>query len=217
MCYIGDGQTAGVRFYGARELHATGEPHYHVLMAFEKRVHWRDARARLAVMIDVEVDGKTVQEVDTESIRVKTPKKTESLSWFLDCCHAYICKEGNDHVFGEWIESNVEVNARKQDKVLRRLVEEPYRDECVKLLRQYFPKDFIFRYPRGWLATKKSQRAGGYIPKFERNSWRIPAALRHWFQANVVGPVEGLPKDNAHCVFPVLGGPTSNKDFDLPG
>ena len=37
MPYIGNGELAKVQFYGARELHADGKPHYHVMMAFGKR------------------------------------------------------------------------------------------------------------------------------------------------------------------------------------
>jgi hypothetical protein len=100
MPHVGAGRQAGVKFYGAREWHETGEPHYHVVMAFDKPVHWRDARAKLAVMVDVDGESKA----DTMSIRIKTHRRPEPLGRFLDFCQAYIGKMGPEFCFGEWIE-----------------------------------------------------------------------------------------------------------------
>ncbi len=68
---------AGVRLFGGRELHEDGTPHYHVVMSFDHKVHWPDARRKLSL------------EGDTSVIRIEKPKPCQKVSDFLENTMAY--------------------------------------------------------------------------------------------------------------------------------
>lgn len=60
-------------------------------------VHWQDAKSKLQIL--VQKGGELVP--DTSSISVGVMQPNESLAGFLDRACAYVCKEGNENVFGQ--------------------------------------------------------------------------------------------------------------------
>ncbi|KAM4060279.1 geminivirus rep catalytic domain-containing protein [Hirsutella rhossiliensis] len=125
------GQAGTVQVYGCKELHEDGTPHYHVMLKFEPRVHWRNAREKFRVWIDVK-DGR---EVDTTSINIHKKPENETPAYFLQCVQAYIAKGGD--VFGEWIGPKT-TTASEKDKYLEQTVETESREEAETLLKTHF-------------------------------------------------------------------------------
>lgn len=184
------GVRATLQVYGARELHQDGTPHYHVLMRFEKGVHWRDARQKLVVMIP----GENGPEPDTLSIRIKTKQAHESLRRFAEFCQAYVCKGGNEYVFGTWItELNAPVaRAVARDEACRQAIAAEHVEDCVDILKRECPFDWVFRYPGQFLGTKR-KRAVPYTPDFPVKPWRVPSQLLQWWKRNFAEDRGGRP------------------------
>ncbi|KAM4060296.1 geminivirus rep catalytic domain-containing protein [Hirsutella rhossiliensis] len=101
------------------------------LPRFEPRVHWRNAREKFRVWIDVK-DGR---EVDTTSINIHKKPENETPAYFLQCVQAYIAKGGD--VFGEWIGPKT-TTASEKDKYLEQAVETESREEAETLLKTHF-------------------------------------------------------------------------------
>ena len=74
---------AGTSYFGGRELHEDGSPHYHVVFSFEDKQHFRDARARFSI------------EGDTNAIRIEKPKARQDYKNILENTQAYCGKDGD--------------------------------------------------------------------------------------------------------------------------
>lgn len=173
-----------VSVYGSRELHEDGVPHYHVLLAFDRKVHWRNARKSLQVWADI--DGK--RQVDTESIYIRKRPRSESQRHFLDCVQAYIAKEGN--TFGEW--THGEPSKGEKEKMWAQIVAEPSREAAEELIRKNFPRMYVMNHPSVQAFLREKAKGGmvtPYEPDFVRGPWKVPAKVLQWRSRNF--PVEG--------------------------
>lgn len=83
----------GTLFFGCKEYHSDGAPHYHAVMWFPEEILWEDAHAQLRFVLD---DGA----VDTQSIRIRTRKKGQSEEHFLKVTQRYCAKNENPETFG---------------------------------------------------------------------------------------------------------------------
>ncbi|MGH7965713.1 MAG: hypothetical protein ACRERD_28515, partial [Candidatus Binatia bacterium] len=168
-----------VEIFGSKELHEDGTPHYHVLLRFEPRVHWRKARQRLSVLIDV--DGNP--EVDTNSIFIRKKKEREPAETFLQSVQSYIAKDGN--VFGEWIGPR-ETVARKTEKDFDALIAAETRSEAEALFRTKFKRHWVLHHANvaAFLKTKKPDPAEAHEPDFDVLPWRVPAKMKQWRERN---------------------------------
>ena len=77
----------GTRYFGGREEHKDGSPHYHVLFKFENKKHMVDAHKELSI------------EGDTNAIRIAKPRPRQKPDKFCENVMAYCAKDGN--TFGE--------------------------------------------------------------------------------------------------------------------
>ncbi|KAH8201714.1 hypothetical protein TruAng_004152 [Truncatella angustata] len=85
-----------VEIFGAKELHADGHVRYHVVMRFEKKVHWRNSYSKFAVQFE---ECGELRQIAT-SIRIEKPGPGERSKRFLEGVQGYILKEygaGNEH------------------------------------------------------------------------------------------------------------------------
>jgi hypothetical protein len=82
----------GTEVYGSKELHVDGSPHYHAVVLLSDGVTLVDARETLTF------PG------DTEAVRVVTPADEQSMEDFLKKTQAYVAKDDNTCIFGEYIE-----------------------------------------------------------------------------------------------------------------
>ncbi|KAJ6782343.1 hypothetical protein PWT90_11221 [Aphanocladium album] len=168
-----------VEIFGSKELHEDGTPHYHVMLRFEPRVHWRRAREYFGVMIDV--DGNA--EVDTTSIYIRKRAEDESPEVFLQSVQAYIAKEGD--VFGEWIGPR-ESAAKRAQKDLQVLIAMENRDEAEAFLKEKFPRQYVFNQNNvvAFLNTKKPALALEHVPNFIPRAWDPTGKMKQWLSRN---------------------------------
>lgn len=177
-------ERVAVEIFGRKELHEDGTPHYHVVLKFSKRVHWRKAREKLAVWIVV--DGRRV--IDTESIYIRKKSEWETGVKFLQSVQAYVAKGGN--VFGQWI-GEKQPTAKEKDKHWTQTVECERVDEAVVLIKEHYPSRWVNGQAscQAFLRTKKPPPLQQYVPGFEVKPWRVPPQILQWRQRNF--PVRG--------------------------
>src|SRR5687767_2722939 len=182
--YVGAGKRSTLEIFGSKELHEDGTPHYHAVMRFGKKPHWRKARKNFAVWIDV--DGERV--VDTHSIYIRTKKPREPEARFLQDVQSYVAKGGD--VFGQWIGPTVTPVAEKK-KFLRELVETESRAEAEALIKMHFPEKWAWGQinVQALLKTKVRPAPLPYVPDFEVLPWRLPTQVKKWCRDNF--PVRG--------------------------
>ena len=101
---------AGVRFFGGRELHQDGTPHYHVVFSFVKKVHWPDAARKFTI------------EGDTNATRFEKPKPRQRVSVFLENTQAYCAMDGD--TFGERLALEGAV-AEQRKRKRQNIIDEP--------------------------------------------------------------------------------------------
>lgn len=198
----GRGDAPGtVQVFGSKELHEDGTPHYHVLLRFEPRVHWRDARKSLQVWIDV--DGE--RRVDTESIFVSKRPLDQPMPDYLERVQAYIAKDKEQcDIFGNWVTGETAAAAQLKE-YMQEIIDTEDHDLALAMLKQYFPKQWIFSNVscRSLLRDKVRLYAKPHVPTFDPEPWRLPDKIRQWerrnFSARRTGRptllvVEGLPR-----------------------
>ena len=170
-----EGDKGTVEVFGSKELHEDGVPHYHVMLRFEPRVHWRKARQNFSVWIDV--DGN--REVDTCSIFIRKKPEREPAETFLKSVQSYIAKEGN--VFGTWIGPR-ETAARRKEKYYDQLIAAETRQEAELIYKEHFKREWCLHNNNvdAFLRTKKSAPAEKHQPDFEVLPWRVPAKMKQW-------------------------------------
>lgn len=175
----GTGKVGNVDIYGSKELHANGGHHYHVVLRFQPRVCWKNAREKLRVYIDV--DG--VKEVDTNSIYIRRKQRSEPVDRFLEYVQSYTSKDGV--VFGNWIGAESQDVLTRKEK-LEKLINAETQEETIALFQKYFPEKYIFNHLncRAFLKTKAGPLAREHVPEFEPNPWRVPAKMEQWRRAN---------------------------------
>ncbi|WQF90186.1 Putative geminivirus AL1 replication-associated protein, CLV type [Colletotrichum destructivum] len=183
---LSQGKGASTRklfLYGGQELHQDVTSHYHVVMAFSERPHWRNAREKFAV--SVPVNGGS--EVDTLSIRIQPLKRGETPSHFLDWTQAYVCKEGNK-MFGERIyaENTVSSKRKRDGEIWSQAIEMEDEDGTRKLLKKHFPQKYIQCYIKTekFIQSKKRKVAVEHVPDFPVKGWVVPPELLQWRKEN---------------------------------
>ena len=122
---------AGVRIYGVREHDRDGTRHYHVVMNFPKKQHWRDAVSRLTI------PG------DPSAIRIVKPEPRQSLASFYEKVGASCAKDMDGDVFREPLDVELPpVSARRKRK--QRVVVMDCEDEGKKRaeIREIDPRAF---------------------------------------------------------------------------
>ncbi|XP_044724212.1 geminivirus rep protein central domain-containing protein [Hirsutella rhossiliensis] len=171
------------------------------MLKFEPRVHWRNAREKFRVWIDVK-DGR---EVDTTSINIHKKPENETPAYFLQCVQAYIAKGGD--VFGEWIGPKT-TTASEKDKYLEQAVETESREEAETLLKTHFKSWWVRNHAncQAFLRTKKGPSAKPHAPSFPPLPWKVPRRLLQWRQKNFDVARLGRPT----CLV-IVGRPRSGK------
>ncbi|KAL8811960.1 MAG: hypothetical protein Q9223_001267 [Gallowayella weberi] len=123
---------ANTRYFGGRELHDDGSPHYHVVFRFEHRVHWADARNHFELPDD------------TRAIRFVKPKPRQPARLFLDRVQAYVEKDGD--TFGERIPYDGPASEEKKRK-WQAVLDEDSSERAWKLLRELDPRACVVNFP----------------------------------------------------------------------
>lgn len=183
--WVSASEKASLELFGSKELHEDGTPHYHVVVRFSKRVHWRQARKNFSMWIDV--DGERV--VDTHSIYIRTrEKRRESEAKWLDSVQSYVAKGGD--VFGHWIGPK-QNSAAEQLKILRLILETPSREVADSLMKEHFPAKCVWNQlnVQAVLRTKAGPPPAPYVPDFDVMPWKVPARMLQWRERNF--PVRG--------------------------
>lgn len=171
---------ATVEIFGSKELHEDGVPHYHVVLRFSKKVHWRKAREKLAVTI--EKDGERV--IDTQSIYIRRKRQGETQEKWLQDVQGYVAKDGD--VFGTWIGDKVQTSVKEKQARMKEIIDCEWRHEAEQKLREHFPEWYIKCHTgiSSFLKTKKAPPAQPHTPEFEVLPWRVPVQLKQWRQRN---------------------------------
>ena len=179
----------GVKLFGGKELHDDGTPHYHVVIEFERRVHWRNAREKFMIRHD---DG----EVDTSAIRIVCPYRGQSVEQFLECTQAYCAKDSNPFTFGEWLTGIGSAKARRK-RMFAEIHAESDFDKAKALCQEADPVQFILRYPafRMYLECEKRRLVVQSVkleePDYDVKPWRVPEAMENWKRDNIDSPSPG--------------------------
>jgi hypothetical protein len=180
-----------VEVFGAQELHADGNPHYHVLIRFQCRVHWLDTYSRLSVPF-VE-DG--VKRLVSTSIRIGHPRRGQRQSAYLDSVQAYITKEtglGKDYVFGQRIMVPVnagEARKERENEVARMALRLVGRRETKDLLEREEPAKCIWNRVNldRVLKSKAPDPRAPYVVDYEQKPYRPTARMGRWLRENFGG------------------------------
>lgn len=177
----------GTEIFGGKELHEDGFPHYHVVMKFPRRIHWRDARKKFVLERS---DGV----VDTEAIRIVVPDLYQPVSEFLDHTQAYCAKDDNPWMFGERIEGVSTAKALRK-RVFAEIVNEPDYDRASKMIKEYDPYEYVMRYIsiQRFLETRRRVPAVRAVEalSFEPSPWRLPPEVEEWKRQNIDDPSPG--------------------------
>lgn len=202
-------RTATVEIFGSKELHQDGTPHYHVVVRFSPRVHWENARDKLAMWIDV--NGERV--ADTRSIRICTKKTREPSEKFLNDVQAYVAKDGD--VFGEWIGGKQSAKKKETEMYEEELEKCEYREDAEQIMKDRFRKRYIWQHVnvRAYLNSKKPKPPLPFVLDFEVKQWRVPRPILQWRKRNFVckDGVFTPKKGHRHTSLVIIGPPRSGK------
>ena len=171
-----------LKLFGSKELHEDGTPHYHVVLRFSPRVHWRGAREKFTVWLDK--DGDRVP--DTRSIFIRKKPEREPPASFLNSVQSYVVKEAKEpDTFGEWIEPITSAQAERVE-MYRKIIKTPSRAEAKALFEQHFPRECLFN--RGSvdavLRGKVSEPVRVHEPKFVVSTWKARPQMSKWQKRN---------------------------------
>ncbi|KAH8203902.1 hypothetical protein TruAng_001966 [Truncatella angustata] len=178
-----------VEIFGARELHADGHPHYHVVMRFETKVHWKNSYSRFAAQFE---EGGELRQVAT-SIRIEKPDPGEHPKRFLEGVQGYILKEygaDNDYVFGTYIQppqGATETRRQQEEGWCREALDLVYQDETDAFLREHFPVKYVWQ-PHAvakFVSTKKVRAKPAVKRTYKRKPFKIPKELVSWLRRNI--------------------------------
>ncbi|GAB1194097.1 hypothetical protein APSETT444_003338 [Aspergillus pseudonomiae] len=172
-----------VEIFGGKELHEDDYPHYHVVMRFDRRYHFTDARKSFGL------------KGDTKAIKIKTMNKRQSPMSFLEGTQAYCAKDDNPNVFGRWIEPYVGgdlVRKRRYEEIIA----EEDEDRAKQMLQEADPRRFIYNYTavKSYLSNEKKRRRKETAVKREWwNEWKVPIEMEKWKWENIDNPMKGRP------------------------
>lgn len=175
-------EPVGFEVYGSRETHRDGVLHYHVVVRFAKRVHWRRPREALSVLVDI--DGK--HEIDTASIFIRKKKRWESQAKWLEKAQDYVGKY--EDVFGERIMPASRLNAKEKDQHHDETIAAETRPDCEKMPTKYSEKErrlhhgHVKSFPR----TRKGEPTRTHEPDFYVLPWKVPPEMKKWYNDNFV-------------------------------
>ncbi|KAH6653156.1 hypothetical protein BKA67DRAFT_568729 [Truncatella angustata] len=198
----GDGSERDkVEIFGAKELHEDGNPHYHVLIRFEHRVHWVDTYSRLAVPF-VE-DG--VKKLVSTSIRVGHPRKGQRQNFYMNSVCAYILKGtglGTDWVFGHRIKELPgagEARRHRENEVARRALKLKSRLETRLFLEQEEPAKCVWNRinMERLLLTKEPEARARYTVDYVQAPYYPTKTMMKWMQQNFA---KDKPKGRPTCL-----------------
>lgn len=172
-----------VEIFGGKELHADGCPHYHVVMRFDRRYHYTDARTSFGL------------KDDTRAIKIKTMNKGQSPMSFLEGTQAYCAKDDNRDVFGRWIEPYIGGDLARKRKYEEIIAEED-EDRAKQMLQEVDPRRYIYNYPavKSYLSNEKKRRRRETATKPDWwHEWKVPDEMVKWKWENIDNPVKGRP------------------------
>jgi hypothetical protein len=175
----------GTEIYGCRERHEDGHPHYHVVLRFEKRQNWRNARPHFYMRLP---NG----EVDTTAIRISLPETFQRQSAFLENTQNYCEKVEDSAMFGQRIALPAETLKRKYEEVL----EETDFHEAKRKLMRIDPVGFVKHYPAlmQFLNGEKLRNEASWVSELEDPlPWNVPPVLEEWKQKYVDVRCKGRP------------------------
>lgn len=168
----------GTMIYGGQEKHKDGNPHYHVVIRFPKRVHWSDARSHL------------VLEDDTGAVKIRGLERGQSRESFLEGTQAYCEKDENPFMFGKRIELDSGREGDRKRKY-REVDEEEDYETAKRKLREFDPYRFIFSYGNVvlYLDSEKKRKVcarDGWIGhRSWFRKWKVPSVMEKWRMENV--------------------------------
>ncbi|CCF45546.1 hypothetical protein CH063_14594 [Colletotrichum higginsianum] len=125
---------------------------------------------------------------DNTSIRIVPMKPGEKPASSPVCTQAYMCKDGNDRLFGERIrgEDTVSSKRKRDGEIWSQAMEMEDEDGTRKLLRTHFPREYIQRYGtmEKFIRSKKRKVAVEHVPDFPVKGWVVPPELLQWRKEN---------------------------------
>ncbi|WQF77002.1 Putative geminivirus AL1 replication-associated protein, central [Colletotrichum destructivum] len=123
-------------------------------------------------------------------------KRCEMPAHFLERTQAYVCKEGNERLFGEriYVKDTVSSKRKREDEIWTQAIgaEE---DVARKLLQKHFPRDYIRCYCNfeKFLQSKRRKTTVEHVPNFTANGWVVPSELLEWRKEISGSAREGRP------------------------
>jgi hypothetical protein len=163
----------GVRYFGGRELHQDGTPHYHVVFSFLNKVHWPDAVKKFSI------------EGDTNAIRLVKPKRGQRVVDFLENTQSYCAKDGD--TFGERLSLEGAV-AEQRKRKWQDVIDEPDEEKAWKMIREFEPRAYMVNHPALERAmVKKQVNGGGTVDKGGLSGkFRVSRIMKWWMDKYVV-------------------------------
>ena len=163
----------GVRYFGGRELHKDGTPHYHVVFQFEDKVNWPDAAQKFLI------------EGDTNAIRFQKPRPRQSPRGFLENTMAYCGKD--EDTFGQRLPLEGAASEQKKRK-WQDIIDEPDESRAWDLVRELEPRSYMLNYPaleRAMGATKRARTVATEKPILA-GTFRVPELMTLWMERYVI-------------------------------
>ena len=177
----------GTEMFGCQEPHQDGWPHYHVVIRFPNRVHWRDARSRFRLGDGTDAEGGG-------SLCIRVPEPRQPVAGFLEGCQAYCTKDEDPVLFGKWIMTAGAKLAERRELYKRIVFDLPY-DEARRALVEDDPIAFVNHYVAisAFLNKEKAKpnRGRRMAKNFEVQPWRLPKEVEEWKRVNVDSPPNG--------------------------
>ncbi len=184
---------SGVKYFGGRETHKDGTPHYHVVFRFENKTHWPNAAEHFRI------DG------DTNAIRFSKPRPRQPPRAFLENTMAYCAKDGD--TFGERFSLDGPVAEQKKRK-WQEVIDEPDSSKAWTLVRELEPRAYMLNYPALERAMAASKRLKSAVVERElpKGKFRVPMIMQLWLDRYVVRREwEGRPQSLVIVGDPLVG------------
>lgn len=192
------------QYFGGRELHEDGTPHYHVVFRFETETHWSDAYKHLSI------------EGDTNAIRIEKPRPRQPARVFLENTMAYCPKEGD--VFGERLSLEGPVSEQKKRK-WQEIIDEQDEGKAWGLVRDLEPRAYMVNFPaleRAMTVTKRVKLEAA-LKEPVKGSFRVPEIMTYWMEKYVIHKTySGRPKSLIIIGDPMIGKSMWAESFGNP-
>ncbi|KAL8876958.1 MAG: hypothetical protein Q9198_004933 [Flavoplaca austrocitrina] len=192
------------KYFGCRELHEDGTPHYHVACRFARKTHWSDALGHLRM------------EGDTEAVRIEQPKPRQPVRLFLSATQKYCGKCGD--TFGQYIGADGPASDERKRK-WQEVIDEPDPAEVWKLVYNVDPRAYLINNPaiEKAITTTKWRVAPRPVKEELAFSFRVPLLMEWWKETYVTEKnYSGRPKSLIIVGDPMTGKSKWAESFGNP-